>query len=158
MSTRLSTALLTLALTASVSGLAGAQTSRSHFGPHVAYNFDIDKFGVGAQLSVPVAHHLEFYPSFDYWLVDAGSLWAVNADLKYRLTGAGWSWLYVGSGLNITTAGGGGSSTSQTGLNLFAGIESLRGEVHPYAEFRGVVNGASTTQVSAGLNITLGHH
>ena len=158
MSTRLSAALLTLALTASVTGLASAQTTRSHLGPHVGYNFDIDKFGVGAQVSVPVASHLEFYPSFDYWLVDAGSLWAVNADLKYRLTGAGWNWLYVGSGLNITTAGGGGASSSQTGLNLFAGIESLRGSVHPYAEFRAVVGKGSTTQVAAGLNFTLGRH
>ena len=154
MTTRIKAALLTVALTACVSAVAGAQTSRSHLGPHVAYNFDYQKWGVGGQLSVPVAHHLEFYPSADYWLVSGGSLWGLNADLKYRLTGAGWSWLYVGSGLNITTGGG----SSQTGLNLFAGIESLRGQVHPYAEFRGIVNGASTTQISAGLNFTLGRH
>ncbi len=141
-----------------LAGTAQAQTNRLHLGPRVSYQFDLEKVGVGVQLGVPMANHLEFYPSFDYFFVDAGSFWNLNADLKYRIAEASIRWLYIGTGLNISRSGGGGSSSSRAGLNLLAGAESLRGRVHPFGEFRFTVNEGSSAQIAVGLNFTLGRH
>jgi hypothetical protein len=40
------------------------------------------------------------------------------------------------------------------GLNLFAGAESLKGRVHPFAEARLVLGDGSRFQLVGGLNIT----
>lgn len=151
---RLATALV-LAFT--LAGTAQAQTNRLHIGPRLSYQFDLEKIGLGAQFSVPVANRLEFYPSFDYFFVDDGSFWHLNADLKYRIAQATINWLYVGGGLNIARASNGGSDTN-AGLNLFAGAESLKGRIHPFAEFRFTAGDGSTAQISAGLNFTFGRH
>src|SRR5881227_403734 len=37
---------------------------------------------LGAQLSWPLTPDLALYPTFDYYFVSAGSLWALNFDLK----------------------------------------------------------------------------
>lgn len=136
-------------------GTAQAQTDRLHLGPRVSYQFDLEKIGVGVQLGVPIASHLEFYPSFDYFFVDAGSFWNLNADLKYRIAEASIRWLYVGTGLNISRSGGGTSSATRAGLNLLAGVESLSGRVHPFGEFRFTANKGSSAQIAVGLNFTL---
>ena len=141
-----------LALTAVFARSAQAQTKEMHFGPHILYNFDLKDFGIGAQFSVPVAHYLEFYPSFDYYFVD-GSAWALNADLKYRFAGQGWDWLYAGGGLNLTHF-----AKTNANLNLIGGVESLRGTIHPFGEFRAILGHGSSVQLAAGLNITLGSH
>ncbi len=158
MTSRLPTAVMTALLSTALSHAAHAQTGRLHLGPHVSYNIDARDLGIGAQLSVPVARHLEFYPSFDYFFVDVGSLIAINADLKYRLATESLNWLYVGGGLNISRAAAGGVSSTDAGVNLLAGAESLRGTVHPFGEFRLTVGNGSTAQIAVGLNFTLGQH
>ncbi len=145
-----------LALT--LAGSAQAQTNRLHLGPRISYQFDVDEVGLGAQFSAPIAHHLEFYPSFDFFFVDPGSLWQFNADLKYRLDGQNLNWVYVGTGLNLLHASAGGAGNTDAGLNLFGGIESLRGRVHPFAELRVTVGDGSTGMIAGGLNFTLGRH
>jgi len=145
-------------LLSALAGSAQAQTSRLHIGPRISYQFDLEEVGLGVQVGVPVARHLEFYPSFDYFFVDPGSFWNLNADLKYRLEGQGLNWLYLGTGVNIARASAGGSSNTDAGLNLFAGLESLKGSVHPFGEFRFTVGDGSTAMVAAGLNFTLGHN
>lgn len=154
---RISRTATALVAAAALAGTAQAQTNRLHLGPRVSYQFDVEEFGVGAQLSVPMARYLEFYPSFDYFFVDNGSFWNLNADLKYRIAAATVRWLYLGAGLNIARSSN-GSSNTDAGLNLFAGAESLKGRVHPFAEFRFTAGDGSTGQVSVGLNITLGRH
>ncbi len=151
---RIATALMAAA---ALAGTAQAQTNRLHLGPRVSYQFDVEEFGVGAQLSVPMARYLEFYPSFDYFFVDNGSFWNLNADLKYRIAAATVRWLYLGAGLNIARSSN-GSSNTDAGLNLFAGAESLKGRIHPFGEFRFTANHGSTAQLAAGLNFTLGRH
>ena len=131
---------------------AQAQTHSLHLGPRLSYQFDYEEFGIGAQFSVPISSHLEFYPSFDVFFTNPSSLWSLNADVKWRVAPASASWLYIGSGLNLLEYGGNGSDV---GLNLFGGVESLKGRVHPFAELRLIVNENSTGQVSAGLNFTL---
>lgn len=148
----------TIAVASALAGTVQAQTSRLHLGPRLSYQFDLEKFGIGAQFSAPVARHLEFYPSFDYFFVDAGSFWDLNADLKYRIPSASVKWLYLGGGLQLSHASVGNASDSHAGLNLFAGAESLKGRIHPFAEFRFTAGDGSTGQLSAGLNITLGKH
>lgn len=157
MMSRLSAGLMVLLALLALAPALRAQTARLHIGPHFSYNFDSRDFGIGPQLSVPVAHHLEFYPSFDLFFVDTGSLWGLNADLKYRLPAGEWSWMYLGGGLNLTRASVANVSHTDEHLNLLVGAESRRGVVHPYAELRGIIGSGSTAQAAVGLNFTLSH-
>jgi hypothetical protein len=134
---------------------ARAQAHRMHIGPHFSYNFDADKFGLGAQFGTRVARQLEFYPSADVWFVSPGSLFALDADLKYRPGGEAWDWLYLGGGLNLTHASAGGASSTTAGVNLIAGAESLTRQAHPFGEIRLTVGDGSTAQVAFGVNFTL---
>lgn len=158
MASKLPPVVLAALLSTAATQVAAAQTNRLHLGPHISYNIDVEELGLGGQFSVPVARQLEFYPSLDVYLVDAGSLFAINADLKYRLSSEGWNWLYVGGGLNIVRASFGNASNTDAGLNLLAGAESLRGTVHPFGELRITVGSGSTAQIAFGLNFTLGQH
>ena len=139
-------------------GIAQAQTPRAHAGVRGLYNFDAEEFGLGAQATIPIGTFIQFYPSFDYYFVDPGNLFAFNADLKYAITGQNFNWLYIGGGLNVTRFEDSGVSDSQAGLNLFVGGESLRGSIHPFAELRLIVGDGSSGQVVVGLNFTLGRH
>ncbi len=164
MALRVSRIATALVLASTLACTVQAQTNKLHIGPRLSYHFDAKEFGVGAQLGVPVAKYLEFYPSFDYFFVSPGSFWNLNADIKYRIAAASISWLYIGGGLNIARSGGystgstsiGGSTNA--GFNLLAGAESLKGRVHPFAEFRFTSNNGSSGMVAAGLNFTFGGH
>ena len=158
MGSRLRVALLALALGSIVPAAAQAQTRRLHLGPHLGYEFNDENAVLGAQFSVPIARRLEFYPSFDYYFVDPGSLWALNGDFKYRVARGRPDWLYIGSGINFADRSAGGSSSTSAGWNLLAGVESLRGWVHPFGEARFTISDNSRFQLQAGLNFTLGRH
>jgi hypothetical protein len=151
-------AILTALLVLVASGIVRAQTDRAHIGPHIGYNFDIEELALGAQFSVPILRHVEFYPSFDYYFVDDGSLWAVNADLKWRVAKDRPRWLYIGGGLDLMHASNNGNGNTDAGANLFVGAESLRGRIHPFVEFRAILADNSSVQLQGGLNITLGRH
>jgi hypothetical protein len=152
---RVRAALLATVLVMGATASAQAQTHATHFGPRLSYNFDAEAVGVGVQLGVPIARQLEFYPSFDIFFPSVGSLLGVNADIKYRIGRADLSWLYVGTGLNIARTSYRGNSHSDAGLNLFGGIESLKGRVHPFGEVRFTVGNGSTAQLAGGLNFTM---
>jgi hypothetical protein len=151
MRSRLSMHGVALFLTLAGAGTAQAQDKAMHLGPRLSYQFDAEELGVGAQFSVPIASQLEFYPSFDVFFTDPNSLWSFNVDLKWRVAPSSVSWLYLGTGLNVMDGGG----DSQAGLNLFGGIESLKGRIRPFGELRFIVNDNSTAQMSAGLNFAL---
>lgn len=144
-----------LALTLCTATALSAQTHRAHIGPRIGYNFDADAVTLGGQLSLPIGRHLEFYPSADVHLVDEGSLYGVNLDLKYRLPARTARWLYVGGGLGILSRSVNNNDHTDTGLNLMLGAESLRGRVHPFAEGRIFLSDGSTAQLVGGLNFTL---
>lgn len=152
MALRLSTIGLVLVLVSATAGTAQAQTQahKMHLGPRLSYQFDAEEIGLGAQFSLPISSNLEFYPSLDVFFTDP-SLWSFNADLKWRVAPASVSWLYLGTGLNLMDGGG----DSQAGLNLFGGVQSLKGQIHPFAEMRFTINDNSTAQLAAGLNFTL---
>src|SRR5258708_36119281 len=112
--------LIALVLLLSAAGVSRAAAHRSHYGVHGGYNFDSDDWLIGAQIHMPVSRSIEFYPSFDYYLVDAGSLVGFNADLKFRSPGTP---LYFGGGLKSLDTG----RNTDTGLDLFAGFETQSG-------------------------------
>lgn len=154
----LRSAVVALALLPALSAVASAQTNRMHLGPQISYDFDFEDVGLGAQFGAPLMRRLEFYPSFVYYFHDEGTLWNLNADLKYRVVGNQPHWLYVGGGLNFSRFSHSGDSDSDVGLNLLAGAESLKGKIHPFAEARLVIGNGSRFQLVAGLNFTLGGH
>jgi hypothetical protein len=135
--------------------VSGASAQRAHLGFRGGYNFDREDALVGAQFSLPVGGLVEVYPSFDYYLTDgSGSMVGINMDLKLR-TGANHSAFYVGGGLNMMRASSGGSSNTNTGGNLFAGLESRLGSTHPFFEVRGLLREQSSVQLVGGLNFTI---
>ena len=158
MGSRVRAGVIALALVSIAPALARAQTRRLHLGPHLGYEFSDENVALGAQLSVPIARRVEFYPSFDYYFVDPGSLWTLNGDIKYRVAHDRPNWLYIGSGLNFADRRVSGVGRTHAGLNLFAGVESLKGWVHPFGEARFTVSDDSRFQLQAGLNVTLGRH
>lgn len=140
--------LVVVFLLASAGAVSRAAAQRSHFGVHGGYNFDFDEGLIGAQLHMPIARSIELYPSFDYYLVDVGSLVGFNADLKFLSPR---SPLYFGGGLNILSGGG----NSDTGFDLFGGFETRYGRTHPYIEGRFLFHNTSTFQLLFGINLTL---
>lgn len=145
-----------LALCLATAGVAEAQSGQTHLGPRLSYHFDIEEAGIGVQFSAPLARYIEFYPSFDYFLVENGTLWHLNADLKFRMPGQGVEWLYLGGGLNVAHRSAGSFDDTSAGVNAFVGIESRSGRVHPFAELRLTANdGNSSGQLAVGINFTL---
>jgi len=146
--------LLLLALTASAADAQRrrvATASGPRYGPHLGYNFDAEALLLGAQLSWPITPQLELYPTFDYYFVEGGSLWALNLDVKFRPPTRYGAW-YVGGGLNYLHASSGGASGSDTNLNLLTGLEGRRGRTAPYIEARFILGDGSTFQVAGGIN------
>lgn len=158
MHTRLRTMAIAAGCIAIGATAARAQTRDSHIGLHLLYNTTYEDAGVGVQFSAPMAHHLEFYPSFDYYFQTPGTRWQANADVKYRVSGDRTDWLYVGTGLNISHFSVNDASSTRAGWNLLAGMESLRGQVHPFGEARVTVTDHTRFQLQGGINITLGRH
>ncbi len=150
--------LAAVALVATMTATAAAQTSHSHLGLHGLYNTTFQDFGIGAQFSAPIGHHLELYPSFDYYFESPGTLWQANLDIKYRAFGQHWDWAYVGTGLGVARQTYTGFDETRGGWNMFFGGESIRGQVHPFAEARVTVGNHTRFQMQAGINVTLGHH
>jgi hypothetical protein len=140
--------LMAFVLLLGAAGVSRASAQRSHFGVHGGYNLDSDDWLIGAQIHLPLSRSIELYPSFDYYFVNPGSLVGLNADLKFRTPGAP---LYLGGGLNILRASG----SSDTGFDLFGGLETRYGRTHPYLELRGLFHNNTTVQLLFGLNLTL---
>jgi hypothetical protein len=144
-----------LALVSLFAVTADGQGRDSHLGPRVSYQLDLEELGLGAQLSLPLSGGLDFYPSLDNFFVNSGSYWSFNVDMKAYLFSRTTPWLYLGAGVNVAQRRIAGFSNNETGLNLFGGVEGQAGRIHPFAEFRFTTSDGSTSQISAGLNITM---
>jgi hypothetical protein len=149
--------LLLLALTVSTADAqrrrrrAIATSSGPAYGAHLGYNFDVDELLLGAQLAWPITPDLAFYPTFDYYFVSPGSLWALNFDLKFRPPTRYGAW-YVGGGLNYSHASLNGTGGSDTGLNLLTGLEGRRGRTRPYVEGKFILANGSSFQLVGGVS------
>lgn len=147
-----SLAMVSLVLAAWAGPIVG---QRSHIGPHAGYDFDRNVGLVGGQLSLPLSRAVELYPSVDVYFVSAGSLLGLNGDLKFRLNPGAHLQYYAGGGLSVLRASSGGTSATDTGWDLFGGLESRLGYTHPYLEGRVLNHDRSTFQINVGLNLTL---
>jgi hypothetical protein len=132
-------------------GTRAARAQSTHIGSFAAYQFDVKDPAMGGQVTLPLVRELDLYPSAAYYFVDTGSMWAVNADLRYRLP----SVAYVGGGLNVARRSVGVTNSTDAGLNLIGGLESRKGWIHPFAEGRVILNGGSAFQLNGGVNMTL---
>lgn len=130
---------------------AVAVVPRPHLGGHVGYNFDVEELLLGAQLSYPITPRLDLYPTFDYYFIDPGSLWALNLDVKYRPP-TRYGAFYVGGGLDYSRSSVSGTNTSDTNLNLLAGWEGRRRRTWPYFEARLILGDGSSFQLAGGLS------
>jgi hypothetical protein len=150
--------LLLLALTATTADAqrrarrrAIVNSSGPSYGAHLGYNFDVDDLLLGAQLSWPITPDIALYPTFDYYFVSGGSLWALNLDMKYRPPTRYRAW-YLGGGLNYLHASAGGASGSDTNLNLLTGLEGRRGRMWPYVEGKFILGDGSSFQLVGGVS------
>jgi hypothetical protein len=130
---------------------AAAATPGPSYGPHIGYNFDADALLIGAQVAWPITPRVNLYPTFDYYFVDVGTLWALNADVTYRPPTRSGAW-YVGGGLNYSHFSAGGNGAGDTNLNLLSGLEARRGRTRPYVEARFTIGDGSSLQVVGGFN------
>lgn len=150
-------------LVMAILGLAGtAQAQRRtgrgvldppRVGPHLGYNFDADALTVGVQATLPLSARVEIYPSFDYYAINPGTLWAINLDVKLRPP-TRTSALYVGGGIDYlhTNADGGSGDVN---LNFLGGLEARRRPFFPYVEGRLTLGSGSTFQIVGGFNFKL---
>jgi hypothetical protein len=123
-------------------------------GPHIGYNFDADALLLGVQLTMPLTQRVELYPTFDYYFVSPGTIWGLNADVKFRpptRIGA----LYAGGGINYLHASAFGVSNGDVNLNLLGGWEFRRRPYAPYAEGRLILGNGSAFQVVGGFSFKL---
>jgi len=141
----------TLLLLSSAAVATPVYAQRSHFGPHIAYNFDIKETAIGAQAHLPISHGVEFYPSFDYYFVNNYSLWALNLDLKIRPPSR-YGAFYFGGGVDLMHASVNGVGGSTTNLNLLAGLEGHRRSGNPYLEARLILGDGSAFQMAVGFS------
>lgn len=130
---------------------ARAVANAPRLGAHIGYNFDIEEVLLGAQAAFPIAPAFDLYPSFDFYLVGGGSLWALNLDARYRPP-TRFGALYVGGGLNYLRASSGGLGFSDTNLNLFGGFEARRRRAAPYGELRLTIGDGASFQVVGGVS------
>ena len=151
---RLLVVLLLLAVLASTADAqrrsrrrAVATSPGPRYGAHIGYSFDTDDMLLGAQFSLPISASLDFYPTFDYYFVDANTVWALNFDLKYRPARRNRAW-YLGGGLNFLH----GSGNTDTNLNLLTGLEARRGSTRPYVEGKFIVGNNTIFQLVVGLS------
>jgi hypothetical protein len=133
-----------------------AQAQSSHVGARLGYDFDAEEIFLGAQLTVPVSTMIEFYPSIDIYTPDRGSRLGFNGDFKVRLPNDGGVDFYAGGGLGIINRSVGDNNNTDLGVNLFLGLESRVGRVHPFGEARVKLQDGSAFQLIGGLNFVLG--
>jgi hypothetical protein len=136
----------------------GEAQGRSHLGPHIGVNTDFNDLLIGVHGTFPAARWLEIYPSFDVFFPDEGTLLGFNGDFKFLIPTESGFGFYAGPGLGILYSKFEDEDDADLGLNLFGGIETRRGNVHPYLEGRVLLHDNTSFQLVFGLNFTLGKH
>jgi len=145
---------------------SGAQ--RPSFGVQLDWGSDSD-FGIGGRGVFPLKSlfpktPLDAIVSFDYYFPSGAPtgtsvhFWEINGNLAYRFRVPPRTSLlpYAGGGLNIAhgsaSAGGASASSTDVGLNLLAGTTfKVKGNLTPFAEFRGVVGNANQVVLTGGV-------
>ena len=120
-------------------------------GPRVGYDFDVDRVFVGGQLNLPVGRRWTLAPSAEFYPGYAGSLYRLNADLKFHPPTA-YGIFYFGGGFVYRHEAGAG----QGGANLFAGWEGRRAyPFRPFLDGKLVIANRTSFNIETGLNFPL---
>ena len=146
---------------------AASRADRPSFGVQLNWSSDYD-FGIGGRGVFPLQSLFPKTPldgivSFDYFFPSVPSgvsahYWEINGNVAYRFTVPARSSLrpYAGGGLNIAhasaSAGGFSASNTDVDLNLLAGTTfKVKGNLKPFAEFRGVVGNSNQVVLTGGV-------
>jgi len=157
MTARMRAGLALMGLLLGGSAVAEAQARTTYFGPRVLYNFDAESFGIGVGLTAPIQSGFSFYPSFDYYFLDLGTSFQINADVKYQFPNEDLQWLYVAAGVGISRFSYEGFSSTDAGLNLVGGFQPAgAARIKPFVEAKLGIGDGSYFQVAGGINIPLG--
>jgi hypothetical protein len=133
----------------------------AEIGIRTGYDFDSEDWALGAQARFPLTAVIEFIPSGDFYLVENGTSFQVNADLAFPLAPRGALYGGAGAGFFVRDPGLPGVETrTEFGLNLLAGLEPgrLRGSrIRWFVEARWyVIEGNNPFRLAAGINFPLG--
>ncbi len=161
---RLILAAVAIALTTTAASAQARkeQGSKLLFGPHAEFATNDLDFGIGAQLSYPVANRIDIYPTFDYYF-PGNDLTVISIDgavrywPKLNIKNPG---LYAGAGLNwshvsFNPPGPGSASDSEIGLSLLAGWMFKQVSFLPFGQIRIVVGDADRVEFGGGVNFKL---
>jgi len=134
-----------------IRGGRAVMVDRPAVGPRVGYDFDVDHVFIGGQLNLPVGRRWGLVPSAEFFPGQTGSLFRLNADLKYHPPTV-YGLFYFGAGFAYLHTSGG----SDAGANLFAGWEGRRARpFKPFLEAKFVFADNTAFNVLAGLNFPL---
>ena len=133
----------------------------AEIGIRTGYDFDRDDWALGLQARFPLTRIIEFIPSGDFFLVDNGTSFQVNADLAVPLAPRGALYGGAGAGFLVRDPGLPGVDThTEFGLNLLVGLEPgrlRRSRVRWFIEARWfVIEGNNPFRLAAGINFPLG--
>lgn len=113
-------------------------------------------FGLGAGLTAGVIKNIDFAPSFNYYFVDHGHMWTIDADFHYNFDVAEDFQVYPLVGLSVFNWGAKGfDSKTKVGVNLGGGVKyALTNSIGIFAECKYQwVDGSDDTFVALGVNI-----
>jgi len=107
-------------------------------GVRMGYDFTVDAWSLGAQMSLPLARYLSLVPSGDLFFRSDHTDWQLNFDGMFGLGRQ--RLLYGGLGLGVLNRvfDNSGVATTRTGLNLLAGfrLPARRLPLTPFVEAR----------------------
>jgi hypothetical protein len=134
-----------------VRGGRAVMVDRPALGPRVGYDFDVKHVFIGGQLNLPVGRRWGLVPSAEFYPGLTGSLFRLNADLKYHPPTV-YGLFYLGAGFAYLHATG----ASDAGANLFAGWEGRRARpFKPFLEAKFVFANNTSFNVLGGVNFPL---
>ncbi len=146
-------AIVALALAALLVGAwCGEAEAQTRFGVRGGVYMDRDEPFLGAHLSSALQKQWQFNPNFEYVLVERGSLFSINADLRYVLPSRSTTAFWVGSGLGISHFSFRDFNQTDLGLNLITGVDFGRGPLTPFVQVKVMV--LDETELVLGGGIT----
>ena len=134
-----------------VRGGRAVRVERPSVGARIGYDFDVEHVFIGGQLNLPVGRRWGLVPSAEFYPGLSGSLFRLNADLKYHPPTV-YGLFYLGAGFAYLHANG----ASDAGANLFAGWEGrVARPFKPFLEAKFVFADNTSFNVLAGLSFPL---
>ena len=115
---------------------------------------DADAFALGAGLLTPMGTHAGWYfnPNIELAMPDAGSTLTLSGDVHYDFPTTGTVSPYLGAGPTLIRFSPDlGDANTDLGLNLFAGVSGLRGEVRPFVQLKGMFSSGSEVALMGGI-------